>query len=419
MHRGVIEFWIQHTLDNTEPLPSALPIPNSTPAVSHRRHPKRTRDGFDDERGEKKKDKGQQYWTLHAQDEYQPSRSSRRRVILGTIDANITSTEPAVTMPTGNKTPASSPQKTTAPTPAPRRRTPSPRKHSTPKYEGLTTRSKARGREDEYGDGDGDNGGAGAGLKSIAHLEQQSEHTRPEDSRPENTSHEEPSLAETTPRPRRGLGQFRPRLSPPLESSLPPKSSTSGSSAMWEGVFSADNDSRKLDSEKPSLSRTSTNTGTSVTSKRSTSPVRRAITLQDVSGGISYTKLNQPNQNIREALGDSGAELYVQLRRIARYQAVVPDGIAQQLREGIPDFDDSMCGRHDRRSRGDLLVELAGVKRLALKSNRCAKNWDYEAEWNSAVHRPLLDMAFDGQGIGVGAKYMYVSHLPSSFWILY
>jgi hypothetical protein len=160
------------------------------------------------------------------------------------------------------------------------------------------------------------------------------------------------------------------------------------------GSFLALDDSQPDDiprASSDSESRTSQSTGAS---HRSSSPVKRVAALRQVAGGVTYPSLS-----------DDAAELGVECKWFwDKLQEVVDDavGIIPAVLKGDATFA-SLVRRKPREcwfasednGIGSAAVrqELESVCNIVKTAKRCSAEGDSEAEWNSAVHSPVLRLA--------------------------
>lgn len=144
------------------------------------------------------------------------------------------------------------------------------------------------------------------------------------------------------------------------------------------------------DSSEPVTSPSRETSSASGTSKRSTSPVKRVLALQDVGGGIRFMDLGDDFWE----LGDHCRGLFLNLRDDASGQQVVPASVAKRVQGDALirpyHIDNEGEGQH---SEAALLAELAAVRKINLSSRRCSRDGESEGEWNTAVHAVLLRLA--------------------------
>lgn len=199
-----------------------------------------------------------------------------------------------------------------------------------------------------------------------------------------------------TPRPARSLRSqnlaYRKALS------LPPAGASAGAGA--------DGDDDEVEIIEIAPRTPSVTSSATSNSKRSTSPVKRAVALQDLSGGIFFTAVT----DTAEELGSLGQDLWWDLEATRSGAATIPrllwdtdENFRADLGGGkLPRF---LLDADDSRELEVLQRELEMVRKLNRRSRRCEKDGDPEAEWNNRVHSPLLDMVFDSNEEGESVEY--------------
>lgn len=144
------------------------------------------------------------------------------------------------------------------------------------------------------------------------------------------------------------------------------------------------------ESSEPATSPSREPSSASGTSKRSTSPVKRVLALQEVGGGIRFMDLGD---DFRE-LGDHCRGLFLDLRDDASGQQVIHPAVAKRVQEDAPVRPYHVDNGEDSHNcEAVLLSELAAVRNINISSRRCSRDGESEGEWNTAVHAVLLRLA--------------------------
>ncbi|KPM44076.1 hypothetical protein AK830_g2421 [Neonectria ditissima] len=147
--------------------------------------------------------------------------------------------------------------------------------------------------------------------------------------------------------------------------------------------------------------------------KRSTSPVKRVITLRDVGGGVFYEDLNGNQMH----LGSGGQELFGDLSDVADKVGILPASIRQDIAtaESATRIRDFQLNTEETRNRSDLLDELSQIRKINRLSRRCERDLEGEAEWNHAVHSAVLRLALGSEDDEVGVRYITNAEIDSRY----
>ncbi|KAF5023775.1 hypothetical protein F66182_4168 [Fusarium sp. NRRL 66182] len=122
--------------------------------------------------------------------------------------------------------------------------------------------------------------------------------------------------------------------------------------------------------------------------------------LADVGDGILYSNLSDEG----EELGDVGQKLWWDLRDAMAGSETVPKPLwdaDQDLRKRLGRVLPFVLNANDNREMGGLQQELERIYSLNRLSKRCVDESEPEAEWNTVVDAPLLEMVF---GLGQGPE---------------
>lgn len=130
--------------------------------------------------------------------------------------------------------------------------------------------------------------------------------------------------------------------------------------------------------------------------RRSPSPVKTIADLDRLEKPVFITDAETSSTIPPDAL-----DLFKSLRRVSRFNEFVPQDIRDEftcLLDGSDDVEDrffttsAVIGADG--SKQEILEELKEVRRICSEAQESSQLCRHEAAWNSAVHHPLLNLAF-------------------------